>query len=111
MKNDLIGGSVLPISNMILKEKIVLDGKPEYEQYTNGFYIATRNINSFTDEFLTKEAKKEYDLLEEIKEAQIECEKQNLPPIDERKYKESKSYRKEIKESIFNTKIQQLLNL
>ena len=111
MKNDLIGASVLPISNMILKEKIVLDGKPEYENYEDGFYIATTNINAFIEEHLDKDDKKTYLLQEELKQAIIECEKYDLPSVDETQYLTSKKYRKQIKEDIFNQKINNLLNL
>lgn len=107
----LIGGSVLPISNFILQEKFVKDKKPEYEEYDNGFYLATTETEEFikthTDnkELLsTYLINKEHSILsKEINQNLFDIN------IDKELFLQSKKYRSSIKNIIFDKKIEMLL--
>ena len=106
-----IGGSVLPISNFILKNKFVKAEKPEYEKYDHGFFLATEDMEYFLAVHQSKEEKKMYFLKKEVTKIKKELEKENMDLLDEKLYLESKKYRQEIKNKIFDKKIENLINI
>lgn len=106
-----IGGSVLPISNFILKNKFVKAEKPEYEKYEHGFFLATEDMESFLIAHQSKEEKKIYFLNQEAKKVKKELEKEKIEDFNEELYLNSKKYRQEIKNKIFDKKIENLMNI
>lgn len=110
MKNDLIGSSVLPISNFILRHKLVKDKKPEYERYDNGFYLAAINMEDFLRTHTgDKELLHEYVIIKELSLIKKEIDLNKLDiEINEEEYLLHKNYRSKIKNEIFEKKINQL---
>lgn len=112
MKDEImVGGSALPISNFILKNKFVKAEKPEYREYEHGFFLAVDNIETFLSNHQTKEEKKLYFLKQEITKIKQEFEKESMTDFDELLYLNSKKYRQEIKNRIFDKKIENLLSI
>lgn len=106
-----IGGSALPISNFILKNKFVKAEKPEYEKYQHGFFLATEDEMSFLTAHQSTENKKRYLLNKEVTKVMKELEKEDITDFDEELYLNSKKYRQQIKNRIFDKKIQNLMNI
>ena len=112
MKQEvLIGGSALPISNFILKEKIVKADKPEYHEYEHGFYIAADNMNLFLELHTNNLYKRKYLLQKELTKILKEINRFDIENFNEELYLSSKKYRQDIKNLIFDKEIEHLYKI
>ena len=110
--NRIIGGTVLPISNFIMREKIADDFKPEYEPYENGFFLGVENMEEFLNEHVDKHIAKSYIIFKELEKVRKEyLFEKMIDDINEEQFLNSPKYRQKIKNKIFDKKIEKLLSL